>query len=82
MLGLALANQKRFNEAEPLLLSGHAGLKQRASTIPAQTRERRVRESVQRLILLYDAWNKPEEAAKWRKELEAAKAAAESPAKP
>ena len=28
-------------------------------------------EALERLVQLYDAWDKPDEAAKWRKELEA-----------
>jgi hypothetical protein len=30
-------------------------------------------EALERIVELYDAWNKPQVAAKWRKELEAQK---------
>jgi len=30
--------------------------------------------ALERLVQLYDAWGKPDQAAKWRQELEAAKA--------
>ena len=39
-------------------------------------------EALERLVQLYDARNKPDEAAKWRKELEAQRKAAEQPVKP
>jgi hypothetical protein len=34
---------------------------------------------LERLVQLYEETNKPDEAAKWRKELEAARAAAKQP---
>jgi hypothetical protein len=34
------------------------------------------------LVELYDAWGKPEEAARWRKELEEAKAPSKPAIKP
>ena len=64
-LGAALAGQNRFAEAEPLLLEGYRGMKERESSIPAQGRFR-VREALDRIIALYLAWEKPEEAAKWQ----------------
>lgn len=69
MLGGALLGQKKYAEAEPLLLRGYAGIKQRLATIPAPARPR-VPEAVDRLISLYEALNKPDEVAKWRKERE------------
>ena len=42
----------------------------------------KVREAANRMVQLYEEWGKPDEAAKWRKELEAAKAAAKSAAGP
>jgi hypothetical protein len=65
MLGDALNGQKKYAEAEPLLVSGHAGLKQREAKIPTQGKVR-LTEAVQRLIDLYTAWDKPNEAAKWQ----------------
>ena len=37
MLGEALLDQKKFADAEPLLLSGYEGMKQREATIPPRT---------------------------------------------
>ena len=70
MLGGSLLGQKKYAEAEPLLLAGHAGMKQRVKTIPEQGRVY-LREAVERLVQLYEATGKTDEAAKWRKELEA-----------
>jgi hypothetical protein len=42
----------------------------------------RLTEALGRLVQLYDAWGKKDEAAKWRKELEEAKPPAKPPAKP
>ena len=73
LLGGALLGQKKFADAEPLLLAGYEGMKQRDKTIPEQGKIR-LPEAVERLVQLYEATGKKEEAAKWRKELEAIKA--------
>jgi non-specific serine/threonine protein kinase/serine/threonine-protein kinase len=69
-LGGALLGQKKYAEAEPLLLSGYKGMKQRAATIPPRFRAF-LTDALIRLVQLYDAWGKADEAAIWRKELEA-----------
>jgi tetratricopeptide (TPR) repeat protein len=66
-LGAALLGQKKFAEAEPLLLASFAGLKKREKTIPAGRRYR-LTEVVDRLIELYTATDKPDEVTKWRRE--------------
>jgi hypothetical protein len=71
LLGGALLGQKKYAEAEPLLLSGYEGMKARGSTIPAQANTR-IPEALERLVQLYEALDKPDETAKWRAELEAA----------
>jgi eukaryotic-like serine/threonine-protein kinase len=73
MLGAALLGQKKHSVAEPLLLAGYDGMKQRGDKIPAQSKAR-LTEALERLVQFYDASGKPQEAAKWRKELEEAKA--------
>jgi hypothetical protein len=45
-------------------------MKQRQKSIPKASQVR-LSESAERLVQLYDAWGKKDEAAKWRKELEA-----------
>jgi hypothetical protein len=69
-LGGALLGQKKYADAEPLLLAGYTGLKARAAKIPPYARDR-LREALERLIHLYEATVRKDEAARWRKELEA-----------
>src|SRR5262249_13840773 len=73
MLGAALLGQKKYADAEPLLQSGYAGLKQRQDKIPEVVRKVRLTEALERLVQLYEATDNPDEAAKWRKELESAR---------
>jgi tetratricopeptide (TPR) repeat protein len=72
LLGGALVGQKKYADAEPLLLKGYEGMKQREKTIPA-TGVVRLTEAVERLVQLYEATGKKDTAAKWRKEREAIK---------
>jgi eukaryotic-like serine/threonine-protein kinase len=65
MLGSSLLGQKKYAEAELLLLQGYAGMKQRTAQIP-KVAQVRLSEALDRLIELYDAWGKKDEAAKWR----------------
>jgi tetratricopeptide (TPR) repeat protein len=67
MLGGSLAGQKKYAEAEPLLLAGYEGMKQRAAQIPSRAKVR-LTEALDRLVQLYDAWGKPDQAARWRAE--------------
>jgi tetratricopeptide (TPR) repeat protein len=71
MLGEALAGQKKYAEAERLLVQGFDGLKKRAAQIPEPFRAVRLTEAAERLVRLCEAQGKKEEAAKWRKEREA-----------
>jgi hypothetical protein len=64
-LGAALAGQKKYAEAEPLLLAGHEGLSQRASRLAAPDRSV-LGDARNRLVQLYDAWGMPEKADAWR----------------
>jgi serine/threonine protein kinase len=62
-LGEFLTAQKRFPEAEPFLVASYESLKK------SQTENSpRLRRARQRLANLYDAWNKPEQAATYRAE--------------
>jgi serine/threonine protein kinase len=69
MLGGSLLGQKKYAEAEPLLLKGYEGLKAKAKEIPPAGRMR-LPQAAERLVRLYEAWGKPSEAARWKKELE------------
>lgn len=57
LLGASLAGQKKYADAEPLLLESCQGLQQRqASLSPHLNAPRRITESLERLVQLYDAW--------------------------
>jgi tetratricopeptide (TPR) repeat protein len=64
-LGGALLGQKKYDEAEPLLLNGYEGMKVREKTIPPPGKTR-IPEALDRLIELYTLTDKPDEGAKWR----------------
>jgi hypothetical protein len=81
LLGAALVGRKQYAEAEPLLLQGYEGLKQREAKIRAYAAVR-LTEALERLVQLYAAWDKTEKAELWRKKLEEMKAAQQPPAKP
>ncbi len=68
LLGVSLAGQKKYAEAEPLLLSGYLGMKERQQKIPA-TEKRWLREALLQLVQFYDATGKAADATKWRLEL-------------
>lgn len=67
-LGGSLLGQKKYADAEPLLLKGYQGMKERKETIPPVGQDR-LPEAVERLVQLYEATGKKDEAAKWQTEL-------------
>jgi serine/threonine protein kinase/lipopolysaccharide biosynthesis regulator YciM len=73
LLGGALLGQKKYAEAEPLLVQGCVGLKKHA----AASREGRTRlvEALDRLVRLCEATGRKGEAQAWAARLEQAKAA-------
>jgi tetratricopeptide (TPR) repeat protein len=78
LVGEALAGQKKYAEAEPLLLKGYEGMKQRAAKMPVPSRATRLAEAADALASLYDALDKKDEAVKWRAERDAVKKAGPS----
>jgi tRNA A-37 threonylcarbamoyl transferase component Bud32 len=78
LLGAALLGEKKYAEAEPLLLDGYEGMKKRQAKIPPQSKIR-LTEALEGLVKFYEATGKKDEAAKWRRELDAAKAANKQP---
>lgn len=62
LLGGALPGQKKYADAEPLLLAGYEGMKQREKAIPEQGKIR-LPEAVERLMQLYETTGKKDEAA-------------------
>ena len=79
ILGGTLLGQNKYVEAEPLLLSGYNGMKQREDKIPAEGKLR-LKDAIQRLAQLYDATGRSDQSAEWKKKLaEFDKAASEQP---
>jgi tetratricopeptide (TPR) repeat protein/tRNA A-37 threonylcarbamoyl transferase component Bud32 len=78
LLGACLLGEKKYAEAEPLLLSGYEGMKQREARIPPEGRYR-LKQAMVRLVQLYEATNRRDQAAAWKQKLAAfEKAATES----
>jgi hypothetical protein len=75
LLGEALLGQRQYAAAEPLLVQGFAGMKQRAGKIPRRSKAQQS-EAADRLIALYEARGQPVEAARWRKERQTLEASA------
>jgi tetratricopeptide (TPR) repeat protein len=69
-LGTVLLEQKKYADAEPLLLKGYEGIKARQAQMPPLYARFRVNEAGQRIVQLYEAWNRPEDAAEWRAKLQ------------
>jgi eukaryotic-like serine/threonine-protein kinase len=68
LLGGSLLGQKKYDEAEPLIVSGYEGMKAREEKIPPPARPR-LTDSAERVVKLYEAWGKKDEAALWRARL-------------
>jgi tetratricopeptide (TPR) repeat protein len=66
LLGKAMLGQKKYLEAELLLLKGYEGLKARESNIPPQG-SICIPDALDRLIELYTATNMPDEVKKYQK---------------
>jgi tetratricopeptide (TPR) repeat protein len=63
LLGGALLGQKKYEEAEPLLSSSYDGLRKTEAQTPWRAKSNATN-ALDRLVQLYDAWDKPAEAAK------------------
>jgi hypothetical protein len=74
LLGASLAGQKKYAEAEPLLLEGYAGMSARKARmeVPDWYHLERARDW---LVQLYQAWGKRTKAAEWQKSVPARRAA-------
>jgi hypothetical protein len=68
LLGESLAAQARYAEAEPLVLEGYEGLRQRARQVPYMRRTA-LAEAGDRVVRLYEAWGKSHQAVVWRVKL-------------
>ena len=68
LLGGILLARKRYIDAEPLLLAGYKGMKERADSISIDGKMH-PREALQRLAQLYEEMNRPDQAAEWKQKL-------------
>ena len=68
LLGESLLGQGRYAEAEPVVVAGYEGMKAREARIPVPKRSRLL-EAAERVVHLYEAWNKPEQAESWKAKL-------------
>jgi tetratricopeptide (TPR) repeat protein len=78
LLGGALVGQQKYAEAAPPLKEGYEGMKQRAARMPPRSRQVLLTEALERLVRLSVATGEKEEAARWRRELDAVRAAAKA----
>jgi hypothetical protein len=67
-LGTTRLEQKRYAEAEPLLLEVYSGMKLHENQNNAA--RNRLIGALERFVKLYEAWDKSEKATEWRKKLE------------
>ncbi len=69
LLGEALFHQKKYAEAEPLLIRGYEGLKAREALIPELLAGHLIAGAGESVGALYDALGRPEKATEWRSKL-------------
>ncbi len=74
LLGEALAGQKKYAEAELLLVQGYEGMEKRKDKIPPFSRQQRLIDALERLVRLYEATEQTEKAYTWRKRWQESKA--------
>ncbi len=74
LLGECLLRQKHLDDAATWLSRGLSTWKQADLSKKVRPRLHKMRDLVQRVVTLYEATAKPDEAAKWQKELEELKA--------
>jgi len=69
LLGACWTSQQKYEPAERLLLSGYEGLRASEGAIPIADRKL-LAEALERIVQLYQAWGKPEQAAQWQTKLD------------
>jgi len=74
LLGASLAGQKKYDEAEPLLIAGYQGMDAGKGKIAVPDRYRPDRAG-EWIVQLYQAWGKPGKAAEWQQRLKQSKIA-------
>jgi eukaryotic-like serine/threonine-protein kinase len=79
LLGAVRLGQKNYAEAEPLLIQGYLGMKNPSAKVlglyhGGPPTKHLLDEAVEHVVSLYDAWARPDEAARWRNMLDDVKA--------
>ena len=69
IVGAALSAEKKYAEAERLLIDGYQGMTDRVATIPADSRPALGRAG-EWIVELYQSWGKPERADEWSQRLQ------------
>jgi hypothetical protein len=70
VLGAALLGQKKYADAEPLLLQGYEGMKQWEKGTPAGERRRLLTDAGEWVVRLYEVTEQPEKARAWREQFQ------------
>jgi hypothetical protein len=65
LLGWSLLGQRRYAEAQPVLIAAYEELKAREDRIPVPQRSR-LRRAAERVVRLYEDWHKPDQATVWK----------------
>jgi tetratricopeptide (TPR) repeat protein len=68
LLGESLLGQGRYAEAEPLVVHGYEGMKAREGRIPIPDWARLL-EVADRVVRLYEAWDRPDQVTMWKAKL-------------
>ena len=69
LLGATLAGQRKYADAEPLLLSGHEGMAARQAAIPFEIRSTALARASGWIVQLYRDWGRADKAAEWNEKL-------------
>jgi serine/threonine protein kinase/tetratricopeptide (TPR) repeat protein len=68
LLGAILLEQSNYSAAEPFLISGYEGMKQRREKIPTAAKPR-FKEAIEQVVKLYEFTSQYDKAANWRERL-------------
>ena len=69
LLGAALLGRRCYPEAEPLIVGGYEGVKACEAKVPSSSKPF-VAVAAARVLRLYEAWGRHDEAARWRRSSE------------
>ena len=73
LLGASLAGERRYDEAEPLVIGAYETMIKRRNKIPAASQPDLESAGAQ-IVRLYEDWPKPDKAAEWRSKLKVSEA--------